>query len=201
MERVQALSGQRLMTTHSPYFVQHVPLRELRLVRLRGGCTEVASIPHRIISDLPRNDSVDGFIAGPGGRIFFRDAEFNRIGARRWFDAAMSARLIYCYRDDPELPQRTEAVHRLRHACRILPSVEDEEELGFHGRRVRGEIFFARRWILVEGVTEYLLVHARDAPWVGRSIRTGQPSLISNKAIMPEFIRHLPKPLEYRGTW
>jgi putative ATP-dependent endonuclease of OLD family len=38
--------------------------------------------------------------------------------------------------------------------------VEDEEELGFHGRRVRGEIFFARRWILVEGVTEHLLVHA-----------------------------------------
>ncbi len=28
------------------------------------------------------------------------------------------------------------------------------------GRRVRGEIFFARRWLLVEGVCEHLLVHA-----------------------------------------
>ena len=29
-----------------------------------------------------------------------------------------------------------------------------------HGRRIRGEIFFANAWILVEGVTEVLLVHA-----------------------------------------
>ena len=42
----------------------------------------------------------------------------------------------------------------------MLPSAEDEQELGFHGRPVRGEIFFARRWILVERVTEYLLLHA-----------------------------------------
>lgn len=56
--------------------------------------------------------------------------------------------------------ERAEAIRRLRHECRILPTTEDEEQLGFHGRRVRGEIFFARRWLLVEGVTEYLLVHA-----------------------------------------
>jgi putative ATP-dependent endonuclease of the OLD family len=42
----------------------------------------------------------------------------------------------------------------------MLPTAEDEADLAFHCRRVRGEIFFARRWILVEGVTEYLLIHA-----------------------------------------
>jgi putative ATP-dependent endonuclease of OLD family len=68
--------------------------------------------------------------------------------------------LLKCYRGDPDLARRSAAIRALRHACRILPSSDDEEELGFHGRRVRGEIFFARRWILVEGVTEYLLVHA-----------------------------------------
>ena len=63
-------------------------------------------------------------------------------------------------RSDPELAERSGQVQELRRSCRLLPSTEDEEELGFHGRRVRGEIFFARRWVLVEGVTEYLLVHA-----------------------------------------
>jgi putative ATP-dependent endonuclease of OLD family len=159
-ERIQALSGQKLMTTHSPYFVQRVPLRDLRLVRLRAGCTEVASLPHQIVSDLPWNDSLQGFMGGPGGRTFQRDATSNEVAARSWFDAAMADRLIGCYRDDPEVGQRREAVQRFRHDCRILPSTEDEHKLGFHGRRVRGEIFFARRWILVEGVTEYLLVHA-----------------------------------------
>lgn len=153
------------MTTHSPYFVQHVPLRDLRLVSLRGGCTEVASLPQHIVSDLPWNDSLDGFIRGSGGRVFFRDVATNRVAARCWFDMPMAARLLRCYRRDPDLHQRTEAIRRLRHACRFVPSAEDEEKLGFHGRRVRGEIFFARRWLLVEGVTEYLLLHA-----LGRAI-------------------------------
>lgn len=65
-----------------------------------------------------------------------------------------------CYRGDAEIVARREAVRSLRHSCRILPTTEDEADLSFHGRRVRGEIFFARRWILVEGVTEYLLIHA-----------------------------------------
>jgi len=59
-----------------------------------------------------------------------------------------------------DAPAKADAVGRFRYSCRVLPTAQDEEELGFHGRRVRGEIFFARRWILVEGVTEYLLVHA-----------------------------------------
>lgn len=159
-DRIQDLSGQKLMTTHSPYFVQRVPLRDLRLVCLRGGRTEASSLPRHIVSDLPWNAALDGFIAGSAGRIFFRDPPSNRVAARCWFNIRMAAGLLRCYRRDPDLAQRTDAIRRLRHACRILPSAEDEEELGFHGRRVRGEIFFARRWILVEGVTEYLLIHA-----------------------------------------
>ncbi len=159
-ERVQELSGQKVMTTHSPYFVQHVHLRDIRLIRLRGGCTEFSSLPPHIVAELPWNDSLDAFVAGSGGRIFIRDIPTNRVAARSWFDMTMASRLLKCYRRDPDRHERAEAIRRLRHQCRILPTSEDEEELGFHGRRVRGEIFFARRWLLVEGVTEYLLVHA-----------------------------------------
>ena len=54
--------------------------------------------------------------------------------------------------------------------CRMVPSAEDEAELGFLARRVRWRSFFARRWILVEGVTEYLCSSTRLAQLVtGRS--------------------------------
>ena len=159
-ERVQALSGQKLMASHSPYFLQHVPLKDIRLVRLRGGCTEVSSLPNHVVSDLPWNESVEGLIKGGPGRIFFRHEPSNTIAAQSWFDEAMANRLKNCYRRDASRAVRIAHVQDLRYACRVLPSTRDEEELGFHGRRVRGEIFFARRWILVEGVTEYLLLHA-----------------------------------------
>lgn len=159
-DQVQALSGQKMMTTHSPYFVQHVPLRELRIVRLRGGRTEVAAMPRQIVSDLPWNASLDGLVHGAAGQIFFKDTVTSRVAARSCFTEHMAESLAQCYRRDADIAAKTEAVSRLRHNCRILPTTDDEAELGFHGRRVRGEIFFARHWVLVEGVTEYLLVHA-----------------------------------------
>lgn len=160
-DRVEALSGQKLMTTHSPYFVQHVPLRDLRIVCLRGGQTEVASLPRHITSELPWNHSLDGFVRGAAaGQIFLKDIPTGCVAARSWFPEAMADSLTRFYRNDADVVAKADAVGRFRHDCRILPTAEDESELGFHCRRIRGEIFFARRWILVEGVTEYLLVHA-----------------------------------------
>jgi putative ATP-dependent endonuclease of the OLD family len=157
---VQSMRGQRLMTTHSPYFVQHVPLRDLRLVRLRGGCTEVASLPPFVESSLPWTPAVDALVRGAAGKLFVKHPKSNTVAARSWFDDEIADRLSRCYRQDADAAAKADTVAALRHASRVLPSIEDEEELGFHGRRVRGEIFFARRWILVEGVTEHLLVHA-----------------------------------------
>jgi putative ATP-dependent endonuclease of OLD family len=89
----------------------------------------------------------------------------------------MAESLRRCYLRDADIAAKTEAIARLRHGCRILPTEEDEMELGFHGRRIRGEIFFARRWILVEGVTEYLLVHALGNA-LGWSLDTNGVSVI-----------------------
>lgn len=159
-ERIQVLSGQKLMTTHSPHFLQHIPLKDIRIVRLRRGRSEVATLQRRIVSDLPWNIHLDGFVNGHGRDTFFRDGQSNCVAARRWFNQDTANRLLNCYRRDPERAERRGQVQELRLSSRLLPSPEDEEELGFHGRRVRGEIFFARRWVLVEGVTEYLLLHA-----------------------------------------
>ena len=159
-ESVSQLFGQKLMTTHSPYFLQYVPLEDIRLVQLHAGATEIASLPNHIVSNIPWTEAVNGIVTGVTEEIFFRDEPTNCVAARRWFDEPMATRLHRCFRREPDYATRTREVRELRHACRILISHEEEEELGFHGRRVRGEVFFARRWILVEGVTEYLLLHA-----------------------------------------
>ena len=159
-DRIQELSGQKLMTTHSPFFVQHVPLRDIRLVRLNHGCTEYSCIPPHIVSNLPWNGKLDALIKGSAKDIFFRHGAEALVAARSWFDETMARRLRKCYDREPERSNYHSMVDSFRHECRILPTIEDENQLGFHGRRVRGEIFFARRWLLVEGITEYLLVHA-----------------------------------------
>ena len=158
-KHMQGLNGQKIFTTHSPYFVQHVPLHDIRLVRLQDGCTEFSSLPQYIETELPWNDRLESILADDGSRIFFRDPS-DKVEVRSWFDKKNAKRLLRCYREDPDQAQRIQAIHCLRHQSRILLTIEDEQKLGFHGRRVRGEIFFARHWILVEGLTEYLLLNA-----------------------------------------
>jgi putative ATP-dependent endonuclease of OLD family len=148
------------MSTHSPFFVHHVPLRDVRLVRLRGGSTEVAAIPERIISDLPWNEAVEQLAGQAGGAVLEKDVSTGCVAARSWFSAETRRLLAHCYRGDADALQKAEACDRLRGACRILPSADDERKLSFLGRRLRGEIFFARRWILVEGACELMLLHA-----------------------------------------
>jgi len=160
-QRVSTLTGQRIMTTHSPYFVQHVPLRDLRIVGLRGGKSVVASIPARTVSTVPWTESVSKFIAGAQLEgIFEKDPASGNIAAKSWFSAEYAEKLAGCFKGDADATTKKAEIEKLRHKCRTMPSAEDEVELGFHGRRVRGEIFFARRWLLVEGVCEHLLVHA-----------------------------------------
>lgn len=64
-EKISSLPGQNLLTTHSPYFVQHVPLRDLRIVRLIGGKTKVAQMPKATTSSLPWNDNCKSWLSTP----------------------------------------------------------------------------------------------------------------------------------------
>lgn len=158
-ERVCGLPGQKLLTTHSPYFVQHVPLRDLRIMRLVNGRTRVASMPARVVSTAPWNEKVAKLAEHSGGRIS-QDPDTSRVAATGWISEQLATGLAGCWKGDVAEAEHRAAVMQLRHAARILVLPGEEQELGFAGRRVRGEIFFARRWALVEGVCEHLLLHA-----------------------------------------
>jgi putative ATP-dependent endonuclease of OLD family len=162
-DRITALPGQKLVTTHSPYFVQNVPLRNLRLVRLTDGASVVSAMPKRVGSSLIWNDSV-AQLSPHIGNVFAPDPETNRVCATSWFEARHAENLKGCFRDQ-DAAAVTLAVDNLRHASRGLVTAQEEHELSFIGRRIRGEIFFARRWILIEGQSEYVLLHA-----IGRAL-------------------------------
>jgi len=156
-ERISGLPGQKLVTTHSPYFVQHVPLHNLRIVRLVSGCTKVSQLQRRIVSALPWNTSVETHVTNGANNIFFKDDETGQLTATCWFDEKTEAALVGCW---PTITDAAAKLADLRHECRLLISNDDEDALAIAGRRIRGEIFFARRWLLVEGQSEYILLHA-----------------------------------------
>ena len=69
---ISELRGQKIVTTHSPYFVQHVPFRDLRLVRLDKGCTGVRSLPTSFSVPIPAIDGLAEVVEQDGWIIVLR---------------------------------------------------------------------------------------------------------------------------------
>ena len=151
-EKVNALVGQKLITTHSPYFAQYVPLHALRLVRLHKGCSKVSVLPRQVVSKLPWNEQVDKVVSKLGDNPFVEIR--GQVASKNWFPEQVENLLAKSF------PGKGDELRKFRHGCRVLLSEEEVKSFGYMGRRIRGEIFFAQRWILVEGVVEYLLIHA-----------------------------------------
>lgn len=158
--QISALPGQKLVTTHSPYFVQNVPLHNLRIVRFRGGSSEVEALPRGLVSDIPWTADIENYVKGRRLAQFTKHPFTGCIVSLEPIEETTAKDLAECQRRGAAPADIGAKVNSFRHACRILVTNDEEIELSFMGRRIRGEIFFAREWILVEGVSEFLLVNA-----------------------------------------
>jgi putative ATP-dependent endonuclease of OLD family len=153
---VSTLPGQKIITTHSPYFVQHVPFRDLRLVRLGDAGTEISSLPASFSAAIPHLPALDPIIANSGGLLTY-DAVLQTITVHGELDENRSRVLMTCYGTHADRAVITGVIRDLRDRSRLFISDDELRSLETFARRVRGEIFFAKRWFIVEGQAEYRL--------------------------------------------
>lgn len=156
---VSGLSGQKLITTHSPYFVQHVPFRDLRLLKLGPNGTEVRWLPTSFWVNVPSVPNLAAVVAGSRGTLTY-DAASTKLTVAGALDDPLFRRLLTCYGGLPELAQAQPALRDLKDRSALFVSDDDLKSLDTFARRIRGEIFFADRWLLVEGQAEHNLVSA-----------------------------------------
>ena len=156
---VRALPGQKIVTTHSPYFVQHVPFRDLRLVRLTGEGTQVKSLPASFSASIPALDGLDAVVDGSAGRLKYERASETLTVAGALDEGTYRALLRCCGRHKRRA--KLEGLLRdLRDRSSLYIGDDELQSLETYARRMRGEIFFAERWLIVEGQADYVLVHA-----------------------------------------
>lgn len=156
---VNVLPGQKMITTHSPYFVQHVPFRDLRLVRLTDEGTEVRWLPPNFSAKIPHVNELDPVIAGSGGFLEYeRAAESLTVNGR--LEEPLYRNLLTCYGAHPDRATITGVLRQLQDESLLFIGDDELRALETFARRIRGEIFFAHRWMIVEGQAEYLVVHA-----------------------------------------
>lgn len=155
---VETLKGQKIVSTHSPYFLQHVPFRDLRVVRARPNGTEIRSLPREFRCRIPHLPTLVPIMAGSGGLLEY-DLGLSELVVKGSMPTAMFQSLLLAYHGQAD----TADFHaRLRILCDASHEfIPDDEltKLETFARRIRGEVFFASKWLLIEGQSEYHLIH------------------------------------------
>jgi putative ATP-dependent endonuclease of OLD family len=156
---VRALPGQKIITTHSPYFVQHVPFRDLRLVRLTENGTEVRWLPPNFSAQVPHVATLDAVITGSHGLLTY-DRAGQTLTVHGKLNEPTYRRLLTCHGDHADRAVIHGVLRELQSKSLLHMPDDELRALETFARRIRGEIFFATRWLIVEGQAEYLVVHA-----------------------------------------
>lgn len=157
--RVKELPGQKIITTHSPYFVQHVPFRDIRLVRLTANGTEVRWLPSTFSALVPHVAGIDPIIAASGGTMVY-DRAAGELTVYGKLEQQPYRDLLACFTTPAHRTEIHPVLRDLHNRSQLYIADTDLQALETFARRIRGEIFFASRWFIVEGQAEYTLVHA-----------------------------------------
>lgn len=158
-QHVNELPGQKVITTHSPYFVQHVPFRDLRLVRLTSNGTEVRSLPESFSTSIPMFDGLNEVISNSSGALTYENAS-STMTVHGALDEGIYRELLRCIEGQDCRTAIEPTLIDLKRRSSLYISDQELQSLESFARRMRGEIFFAERWLLVEGQSDYLIVHA-----------------------------------------
>ena len=156
---VHDLPGQKIITTHSPYFVQHVPFRDLRLIRLADDGTKVKWLPPNFSVEVPHISDLDTVIDDSNGLLEY-DQAGQLLTVKGKMEEQLYRNLHACYGSHDDRVKIGGYLRKLRDDSLHFINDAELRALETYARRIRGEIFFAQRWFIVEGQAEYLLVHA-----------------------------------------
>lgn len=154
------LPGQKVITTHSPYFVQHVPFRDLRIVRLANEGTAVHWVRSACsASEIPSVSGLEDVVNGSGGLLEYESRQ-GVLTAKGRIDERTYRKLQSCLSNHERRFAISAALKRLRDESALCMADSELQSLETWARRMRGEVFFAEKWMIVEGQADYLIVEA-----------------------------------------
>lgn len=155
---INALPGQKLITTHSPYFVQNVPFKDIIILRRDTDGPKAATLPRTCSAVVPHKAELDTAIAKIGAAIRYNPS-LGCIECTETLSEPNYRDLLLCY-DGVDRGPHHAALKLMRDQSRRFIADEEVAKLESWAKRIRGEIFFANKWLLCEGQAEYAILGA-----------------------------------------
>lgn len=151
---INEIAAQKIVSAHSPYVLQNVPITSIRLFRRIGNATVVHYVKRCFSARVPKTQGLIDFCKSTSSKYDFHETE-ELLTVRGPIEEKEYRKILPFYSADKSAQA---ALKQLREESQLYLADEDITDLDTYAKRVRGEVFFARAWLLCEGQTEYLLL-------------------------------------------
>ena len=156
--QIDAMPGQKIIASHSPYFMQYVPIRDIRLLRRGAEGVRAYFVPGAVSVTLPSRNALVALAAENPDELSF-DPGSGVLSASRPVNEDRCRAILRCF-TAAEDHEHHRAIRDFQLRSFALLDERDLEDLEDWARRIRGEVFFSRFWILCEGQSEVFLLTA-----------------------------------------
>jgi putative ATP-dependent endonuclease of the OLD family len=147
------VTSQKIISSHSPYFIQEIPFAQIKMFRKNGTKTKILYAKRNYTIDLPNVPEILEFCKNNSSTFSYDEATstlivHNKIQEKEYRE------LLTIYSAKKEVHPE---VKRIFIESQFYLSDKDLANLDTYAKRIRGEVLFARAWFLCEGQSEYLL--------------------------------------------
>ena len=156
--QINAMPGQKIIASHSPYFIQYVPIRDIRLLRRGPDGVKAHFVPHAVSVALPAKDALIALVGRYTHRLLY-DQIRGQLSTSKPINGDLFRDILKCY-THTEDHEHHPAIRDFQARSYALLEDGDLEDLEDWARRIRGEVFFSRFWVLCEGQSEVFLLTA-----------------------------------------
>ena len=165
---VDSIPGQKVATTHSPYFAERIPLDQIRIMRADKNGSKVFALRTHFTCKIPNNAALEALIRESGGLLAY-DAVAKNLRLNGTLREDLFRQMLRCFTSQEDRKSYHPAIRSLKDESLSFLSPEMITSLQDWARRTRGEIFFSRLWLLCEGQSE-LIVYKAVMEMLGESL-------------------------------
>lgn len=153
-KKINQIQGQKIVSTHSPYFVQEAPLSQLRLFKRIGQGTVVRFIKRSFSVDIVGNAGLAQFCVARAVKYRYFASQ-NKLLLLGKMSEDERRRLLQLFGDQTDEQNK---INELFKQSKYYISDDELMKLEIYVSRFRGDIMFSKIWLLCEGQSEYILL-------------------------------------------
>ncbi len=148
------VKSQKIVSSHSPYFIQEIPFTQIRMFRRNGPASKVLYVKRSFTANVPNSPDLLEFCKNNTPKFDYH-AGNSTLTVNGKIEDKEYRKLLTMY---PKQTHVHAQLKQLHNESQTYLNDNELADLDTYAKRIRGEVLFARAWLLCEGQSEYLLL-------------------------------------------